>query len=255
MRKHTIDTPFRLAATISLALAAPAIAQQGSGSQQRSTAQQSGSQQERSQQHAGSRTTRESGSTNPYLRANNTWITLSGTVESVGPNSFELAYGDSGEDGRITVEMDDDDRDADGYALRNGDEVTVSGRIDDDSFASTSIEAGSVYVEKLGTYFFASSADEEDLPVVVASLEADPSATWVVGTVTGVSANEFVLDRGVRSITVEVEDMAYDPLDDEGYQRVEIGDVVSIAGNIDRDFFEGRELEARAIVTLFDHAG
>jgi uncharacterized protein YdeI (BOF family) len=188
------------------------------------------------------------GAANPYARANNSWIVLGGTAEDVGPDSFELDYGD----GQVTVEMDDHDRDADGYVLRNGDEVKVSGLVDDDLFESTSIEASSVYVEKLGTYFFAHSADEEDVPLIIASTNADSS---IIGTVTGVGANEFVLDRGVRSITVEVENMAYDPLDDEGYQRIELGDVVSVVGTFDRDFFEGRELEARSIVTLFDPVG
>ena len=34
-----------------------------------------------------------------------------------------------------------------------------------------------------------------------------------------------------------------------------LDDVVSVAGDFDRDFFEGRELEARSIVTPFDHPG
>lgn len=46
-------------------------------------------------------------------------------------------------DGNITVEMDNDDRDADGYKLMKGDEVRVSGMIDDDFYNLTSIEASS----------------------------------------------------------------------------------------------------------------
>jgi hypothetical protein len=102
--------------------------------------------------------------------------------------------------------------------------------------------------------FFASAADAEDAPVVIGVAPTDPSATSIVGTVTEVDGDEFTLDRGERSISVEVENMAYDPLD-EGYQRIEVGDVVSVSGNVDNDFFEGRELEARSIVTLFDHPG
>ena len=93
------------------------------------------------------------------------------------------------------------------------------------------------------------------MPLVITSTVVDPSAASIVGTVTSVNGNEFVLDRGTRSITVEVENMAYDPLDDEGYQRVEVGVIVSVAGNIDNDFFEGRELEATSVVTLFNHPG
>ncbi|MDZ7782331.1 MAG: hypothetical protein U5K56_05075 [Halioglobus sp.] len=71
---------------------------------------------------------------------------------------MELDYGQ----GNITVEMDDSDRDADGYKLIEGDRITVSGVVDDDFYESTKIEAASVYVEELGTHFYASSIDEED---------------------------------------------------------------------------------------------
>lgn len=97
----------------------------------------------------------------PYLKANNTWISISGTVKTVSPDIFLLDYGD----GIIKVEMDDGDRDADAYKLIEGDTVTVNGMIDDDFYEATKIEAASVYVEKLGTYFYASSVDEEDYAV------------------------------------------------------------------------------------------
>jgi hypothetical protein len=57
--------------------------------------------------------------------------------------------------------MDDWDWYAEGKNLIDGDKVTVYGRIDDDFFETTSIEASSVYVESLGSYFYASAADEE----------------------------------------------------------------------------------------------
>ena len=93
----------------------------------------------------------------PYEMQNNSWITISGTVDTVSADHFTLDYGD----GLITVEMDDGDRDADAYKLNRGDEVTVSGRIDDDFYEFTTIEASSVYVRHLNTMFFASAVDEE----------------------------------------------------------------------------------------------
>jgi uncharacterized protein YdeI (BOF family) len=183
----------------------------------------------------------------PYLQPNNTWISLSGIVESTAPDSFLLDYGD----GLVTVEMDDGDRDADGYKLIEGDKVTVSGMIDDDLYETTSIEASSVYVESIGTYFYASAIDDEDTfitlttPVVVAD-------TRVQGVVTEVRVNEFDIDTGLRKLTVEVDELMYDPLDDDGYQRIEAGDLVSVRGHLDHDFFEGRELEAESIIELAD---
>jgi len=189
---------------------------------------------------------------NPYLQPNATWISIDGTVDSVSADSFELDYGP----GLITVEMDDGDRDADGYKLAKGDKVRVSGMVDDDLYETTSIEASSVYVEKLGTYFYASAVDDEDTfvtfttPIVV-------SSTVVQGTVTSVEANEeeFVINTGERSLRIETEQMAYNPLDEIGYQKIEIGDRVSVTGDMDTDFFEiegRRELVADTIVTLHD---
>jgi uncharacterized protein YdeI (BOF family) len=185
--------------------------------------------------------------TNPYTQPDDTWISISGTVQSVTRDAFTLDYGESA----VTVEMDDGDRDADAYKLLEGDKVSVYGKIDDDFFEATTIEASRVYVEKLGTYFYASAVDEEEVdsyvylqtPVVVAD-------TVLQGTVTEVDGDEFTLATGDRVITVEVEDMPYDPLDDRGYQKVRAGDRVSVRGEMDYDLFEGREFVAESIVTL-----
>jgi len=183
----------------------------------------------------------------PYAKPNNTWIEISGTVESVRADAFVLDYGD----GVITVEMDDGDRDADGYKLVPGDVVNVSGMIDDDFYETTTIEAASVFVEKLGTTFYASPIDEEEIsasyitPVI-------PSRLMVRGTVTAVNDDDFILNAGLRSVRVDVEEMPYDPLDDQGYQKIEAGDYVRVTGKMDYEFFEGRQLMADSVVVLID---
>lgn len=182
----------------------------------------------------------------PYQQQEGTWITISGTVETVLADSFTLDYGE----GVITVEMDDGDRDADAYKLMKGDEVTVTGNIDKDFYDLTTIEAGSVYVKNLNTYFYASSVDEEDTYLTTYWPAIITTQTVATGTVTSVKDEEFTLDTGPRRLTVEVEEMAYNPLDDEGYQRIEVGDVVSVTGTLDSDLFEDRELVAQSIVTL-----
>lgn len=149
--------------------------------------------------------------------------------------------------------MDDWDWDADAYKLLPGDRVTVYGEVDDDLFETTTIEASSVYVEGLGTHFYASAADEEDaleptytgVPVIV-------SSTTIRGTVIDVDElqDEFTVDAGINEITVDVDEMLYDPLDDEGYQKIEEGDRVSVTGQMETEFFEGRELTADSVVTL-----
>ena len=185
----------------------------------------------------------------PYAQPDDTWISISGTVQEVFPDAFTLDYGD----GLVTVEMDDGDRDADGYKLLEGDKVTVSGLIDDDFFEATTIEAASVYVESIGTYFYASAMDEEDTFVTVTT-PVVVGFTTVQGTVTSVEPldDEFIVNTGLRAIQVETEEMPYDPLDDEGYQRIEVGDRVSVTGTMDADLFEGRELVADSVVVLSD---
>lgn len=181
----------------------------------------------------------------PYLQPNNTWITLSGTVEVVRPNSFALDYGD----GSVTVEMDDLDRDADGYKLLKGDRVTVHGKIDDDFFESTSIEAGSVYVEKLNTYFYASALDEEDFAVWY-STPIQLGVITVHGTVTAVRDTEFTINTGARTLTVDTNTMPYNPLDDVGYQKINSGDVVRVTGTIENKLFFDKVIKAQTAVVL-----
>jgi len=185
---------------------------------------------------------------NPFKMADNTWITLSGRVVGVTADSFTLDYGD----GTIIVEMDDGDRDADGYKLMEGDRVTVSGAIDDDFYETTTIEASTVYVENAGTTFYASAVDEEDIEgwTVAVTVPLEVSETIVYGTVTDVDEEEFTVDSGLRELRVEVDEMTYNPLDDEGYQMIRVGDRVKVTGDMDTDLFEGRELVADSIVKL-----
>lgn len=183
----------------------------------------------------------------PYKKADDSWITLGGTVSTVSADTFVLDYGT----GKILVEMDDGDRDADAYKLLPGDEVTVAGKIDDDLFEKTSIEASSVHVAKLGATFFASEEDEEDYPLLFA-LPETVSTISIYGPVTEVDKDRFILDRGKRSLSVDVSKMANNPLDDEGYQKVDVGDYVRVTGIIEEGFEENREFQAVSVTELFN---
>lgn len=184
---------------------------------------------------------------NPYLQPDESWISIDGTVTDVEADAFTLDYGD----GLITVEMDDGDRDADAYKLVSGDKVTVFGEIDDDLFQTTTIEASSVYVENIDTYFYSSAADEEDTFITMTE-PVSVSRTVLQGMVTEVGEESFKLNTGQRDITVELDHMSYDPLDDEGYQKIEVGDYVSVSGKIEKRLFEDRTLVARSVTTLFN---
>ena len=183
---------------------------------------------------------------NPYTATDDTWITINGTVQSTSADGFILDYGN----GAVTVEMDAPDGDTSGYKVIKGDKVTVSGIVDDDLFETASIEASSVYVENLNTHFFSPSAmDEEDL-LVSTPVSVLPSRTLVVGTVTDVDGREFTVNTGAKSLRVDTTALGDSLTDEQGLMEIEIGDRVSVGGRIDRDFFEGRELEADSVVSM-----
>lgn len=186
---------------------------------------------------------------NPATAPNNSWVSVSGEVTSVTPSTFMLDY----DQGKITVEFDDWDNDADAYKLVKGDKVTVTGKIDDDLFEKRTIEGSTVYVDSISTYFYASAADEEDSFITIVS-PVDGASTTLQGTVTEVSDEEFKMIAGTTILTVEVEEMPYNPLDDEGYQKIEVGDRVSVNGEFDDDFLEGMELVADSVLTLSDNS-
>lgn len=184
-------------------------------------------------------------SQDPFDMPDNTWITIDGTVKTVTRNAFTLDYGTD----VVTVEMDDGDRDADAYKLISGDEVTVFGKVDNDFFEKTTIEARSVFVEKLGTFFFASARDENEKPWMFGDFSPPmmTSTTILRGVVTDTGLGEFTLNTGGSAITVDVSEMSYNPLDDEGYQRVDEGDRVWVSGEISHNLFSDRRFAAEVI--------
>jgi hypothetical protein len=192
----------------------------------------------------------------PYTQPDGSYITISGTVASPSADVFTLDYGD----GTILVEMDDWDNFGDAHGLMDGDKVTVFGRIDDDFFEVAKIEAGSVYVENLNAYFYADSDDEEsamyNARYRVAANPVIVSATTLYGTVESVNSagDEFELDIGGDTVTVDTADLGYDPLDNTGYQRIEKGDYVHVSGAMDWEFIDGRVFDAMTLVTLVDES-
>jgi len=73
-----------------------------------------------------------------------------------------------------------------------------------------------------------------------------------VGTVHSVAPDEmeFTIDTGDSAVTVDVSELSYNPLDDEGYQKVEEGDRVSVIGELDIRYFDLNELTADSVATL-----
>ena len=188
--------------------------------------------------------------TNPETMPNNSWASVSGIVASAGADSFQLDYGE----GLITVEMDDWDWYAEAAPLLEGDNVIVYGIIDDDMMETESIEASSVYVKGLGSYFYANGSDEEDLVYSAVTEPKLAAAIDVTGTVEAVDGRNFTIDIGSKDLSVSTSEMTYNPLDDEGFQKVEVDDRVKVTGKMDYALFEANEIEATTVVTLVEDA-
>ncbi len=178
-------------------------------------------------------------------KADGEFITISGKVTNVKPQSFSLKVDDK----NILVEMDDWDWDADGYKLVNGDRVVVTGRVDKDFLEKSKIEAGSVYVKNLNTYFYASSLDEEGAPYLSTSYVYnntlnDGSHVDVFGRVTSIDGRDMMVDTGVRKLKVDTSTLIYNPMDNIGYTKIEEGDYVRVGGVVDVGYFNSKEIEA-----------
>ncbi len=188
----------------------------------------------------------------PRIDPDGSWISLSGEVKSPELETFILDYGDAS----IVVEMDDWDRDADAAVLLEGDSVTVYGAVDQNLFTDTTIEASSVFVQSLGTYFYASAMDEESfrafdltpvIPVVIGTIS-------YTGTVSGTDGRKFMMNTGERKITVDTQSLDYNPMDPVGFRQIDEGDVVTVSGTLDAEAIEQGELDARSIVIIHDES-
>ena len=188
----------------------------------------------------------KSGSKNPYMKPDQSWISISGTVVETGSDEFTLDYGR----GIITVEMDDWGWYNNDFRTIENDRVTVYGMIDADMYETTTIEARSVYDQDLGTYFYASADDEYGQYDSWFDDDVVLGQTIVKGKVSGVGQNEFTIDTGRRMLTVNVSEMSYNPLDDKGFHRIDRGDYVRARGDMDVNFWAGRTLMADSVITL-----
>ncbi|UIP06394.1 DUF5666 domain-containing protein [Erythrobacter sp. SDW2] len=175
------------------------------------------------------------------------WLTLSGTVESVSGDVFMLDYGSNS----LPVEMDDFDWFNENVVMP-GDEVTVTGLMDNDFLQTRRIEASTVYIDKLRTRYFANSADEEGgLDPMMYVGPVDTEGLDITGYVTAITGDEMIVDAGVLEYKVDAGELLYDPFDDDGLTRIDVGDRVSVSGRFDdSDFFDTPEIDAVSIIEL-----
>jgi|AACY02.3.fsa_nt_gi hypothetical protein len=63
---------------------------------------------------------------------------------------------------------------------------------------------------------------------------------------------QLTLETGAYKISVDTIGMAYNPLDDEGYQQIDEGDRIYVSGAVDVGVFDENELAASAITILVE---
>lgn len=179
-------------------------------------------------------------------------VTITGKVSDVKADSFKLNF----QGKTILVEMDDySSWIKDGFKLANGDDVIVSGKIDKDFMEKKKVEAGSVYVKNIDTYFYASIVDEEDLtyfPTAYGELGKLPEGVAIdlQGKITQVRGREFTVDTGLRRVTIDTSTMGYNPMDDSGFTLLDVGDRVRVSGKVEDNVFDTREVAASYVREL-----
>ncbi|MEW9856041.1 OB-fold nucleic acid binding domain-containing protein [Novosphingobium sp. M1R2S20] len=169
-------------------------------------------------------------------------VILDGRIVSAGPSSFILDHGA----GRVTVEMDDWDAFKEGNLLKAGDRAVVTGRLDERFLGTHTVEARRVYLPALNTAFLASAVDEEAFSLPV---EADPAQFAYTGWVLSTQDQSFTMGTDAAKFEVDVSRLRDNPLDDEGYQKVEAGERAHVWG--DFQFAEGGgQLIADGVISL-----
>lgn len=186
-----------------------------------------------------------------YLKSDGSWIKISGRAAETGKESFMLDYNG----GKIFVEMDDQDWHYDNTEILDGDHVTVYGKVDNDTYETTTIEARKVYAEEIETYVYAAPEDEEerDLKLDVRTNEtetASPGDIAITGTITEVDGNNFVLDVGKRAMAVDTGELPYNPMDAVGVQQLEEGSLVTVSGRPAGGSLDSRRLIAENIIVM-----
>lgn len=175
-------------------------------------------------------------------------VILSGTIERLNDDDFVLDYGED----KVQVNLEDWDWGADiEDRLREGQQVTVSGTVDDDWFEKRELDADNIYVTTDYTYYYivdenpAYTAQENERQT-----QQDGTFLSTRGEVTEVSEDKITVESQGNTIQVDLSDLAYDPLDEQGVQRIKQGDRVYVFGDIDENFFEDKTMSAESLITL-----
>ena len=176
-------------------------------------------------------------------------VMLTGRIKSVSDDEFVMNYGT----GDITVEMDgwQWDEDQTKY-LRTGDQVTVTGMIDDDLFEGREVKASNIYVMSDNMYYYSDEAARYPMNAYGdANSITDGSYVTMAGTVSSIEGDEITLSNNSTSaMKVDMGSLGYNALDADGVQQIKVGDMIQVYGEMDQGFFERQEIVASRVISL-----
>lgn len=175
------------------------------------------------------------------------YAVLGGKVASIDGDEFMLDYGD----GTIKVEMEAWPWEAEAMskALRVGDQVTVTGEIDDGWFDERELEADDIYVMREFTYFVLEPNPNPAYSRSSSTRSEDGTFISARGEVTNIDGQEITIRSKSRELQVDTAEAQFD------VSRLAIGDRVFVEGEIDDGFWDEREISADSIVKIDDVNG
>jgi len=173
------------------------------------------------------------------------YVVVKGNVGEISGDEFVLNM----KNGNITVELDRFGWDGDETEnLIKGESVTVKGFIDDDFLEGREIEATQVLLNDSYVYYYTGdTVPNYNLYYANPTLN-DGAFISTTGTVSNILGSEFTVTNSNSKIKVDVANLGYDPLDEEGLQKIEPGDIVYVYGNYDKSIFEENELMAKGLI-------
>ncbi|NWG46829.1 MAG: hypothetical protein HXY25_09825 [Alphaproteobacteria bacterium] len=187
----------------------------------------------------------------PWRQPDESWIRLAGTLERADADAFRLDYGR----GSIRVDTDELRGWDEAVASAQGERALVFGRIDDDVLDLRRLVASRIVLPDLGVQFLADTrADEPPGPPYdsLAVLPLEEGRVQLTGVITRMDteADTFLLDAGPTQVEVQAEEVNHDPFGGSAFRFFEVGDIVTVAGELTRSWFDEPELIADSIVIV-----
>ena len=73
------------------------------------------------------------------------------------------------------------------------------------------------------------------------------SVVELTGEVTKIDDRKFIINTGLRELAVDTKSLIYNPMDDKGYTKIDLGDRVTVTGNVTDNFFGRRQIDATSL--------